>query len=269
MSLQNINTNNTKIGSQSVDELKKKNDAKLKKVCADFEAIFVAQMLKSMRESVEKSDLFGDGFGSDMYQSMFDTQLSEKIAQGSGTGIGQILYKTMAARLNGETAEADISGPISLQDLFEQRPDTSSASLLKKIQNYDSIIQEAATKYQVPSHLVYGIIAQESGGDPDVVSRAGAKGLMQLMDSTAADLGVENSFDPGENIDGGVRYLREQLDAHKNDVTLALAAYNAGPASVDKYNGVPPFRETQDYVKKVLYFANKFSKQLGQEDDNI
>ncbi len=105
------------------------------------------------------------------------------------------------------------------------------------------------------------MITQESGGNPFAVSKAGAKGLMQLMDSTATDLGVENSFSPRSNIMGGTKYLKFLLEKFDGNEQLALASYNAGPASVDKYKGIPPYIETQKYVKSVLDLKQHFDNQ--------
>lgn len=119
---------------------------------------------------------------------------------------------------------------------------------------FDELIEEAAQRHGVDADLVRAVIKVESNFDPQAVSAAGAKGLMQLMDSTAATLGVRNSFDVAQNIEGGVSYLAQQLQRFRGDPRLALAAYNAGPGAVQKYGGVPPFTETQTYVQRVLNY---------------
>lgn len=115
-----------------------------------------------------------------------------------------------------------------------------------------SLIQSAAAANGLDPALLSAVIQQESAGDPNAVSPAGAQGLMQLMPGTAADLGVSNPFDPVANVNGGARYLRQLLDRYNGDTSLALAAYNAGPRRVDQYGGVPPFPQTQNYVSSIL-----------------
>lgn len=119
---------------------------------------------------------------------------------------------------------------------------------------YVQEIRDAAERYGVPIKLVSAVIRAESGFNPRAVSRKGAQGLMQLMPGTASMLGVRNSFDPRQNIDGGVRHLRGLIDRYPHSLPLALAAYNAGEKAVAQYGGIPPFPETQDYVTKVLHF---------------
>jgi|GEM_PF-1611671 len=113
-------------------------------------------------------------------------------------------------------------------------------------------VSQAHQITKLDPELLQAVIEVESAGNPHAQSSVGAKGLMQLMDQTAKDLGVHNSFDPYENVLGGARYLSEQLQAFKGNLRLALAAYNAGPDAVRKYNDIPPYSETQDYVQKVL-----------------
>ena len=126
---------------------------------------------------------------------------------------------------------------------------------------YDSLINAAAQKYGIDPALLKGLIQQESGFDPSSASGAGAVGLAQLMPATAATLGVSNPRDPAQSIDAGAHFLRQQLDAFGGDVQKALAAYNAGPGAVQRYGGVPPYGETQDYVRKVMAYANQYRGQ--------
>ena len=114
------------------------------------------------------------------------------------------------------------------------------------------LVSKISEKYDMDEDLVNAVIRQESGFKTDAVSSAGAQGLMQLMPQTAKALGVKDAFNPVQNIEGGVKYLKNMMDKYNGNVILALAAYNAGPGNVDKYNGVPPFKETQNYVKNIL-----------------
>lgn len=148
---------------------------------------------------------------------------------------------------------------------YDWRPDASSnvgatASPLSSAdttKTTGAIVGEASQRHGVDADFIRSVIRQESGGNEHAVSRTGARGLMQLMPQTAAGLGVNDSFDRQQNVEGGTLYLRQLLEHYNGDAVKALAAYNAGPAAVDRFGGVPPYRETQNYVRRVVADYNR------------
>jgi hypothetical protein len=163
-----------------------------------------------------------------------------------------------------EPIEIDDSERTAAKDMNDSQDDDSEADL-----PFHSHIMHAAQTYQVDAALIQAIIMAESNYNPKAVSHRGAQGLMQLMPTTAKWLGVQDSFDPALNIDGGVRYFKRLLDRFDGNIKFALAAYNAGSRYVHKYGGVPPFRATRIYIKKVLNYHRIFQGQTAAAETGL
>ena len=174
-----------------------------------------------------------------------------------GRGFSQKLEKEMQKSM--EKAAADKTSATAALDKSQPLPAAHKADKTKKVladmpladQNLSTLIEAAARKYKVDPKLVAAVAEVESNGNQEAVSSAGAIGVMQLMPDTAASLGVD-PYNKQQNIEGGAKYLRQMLDTFGGDTKKAVAAYNAGPGAVKDYGGVPPYKETQNYVSKVL-----------------
>ncbi len=157
----------------------------------------------------------------------------------------------------GEDSYIDVPNKEIVALSQEALPPPPAPAATAPIEDVKTAVAGASDKHLVDADLIDSMIRAESGFNPKAVSRKGARGLMQLMPETAGKLGVENSFDVQQNVDGGTRYLRELLARYHNDLAKALAAYNAGPQRVDQYQGVPPYHETRAYVAGIIRDFNR------------
>ncbi|MGD6801610.1 lytic transglycosylase domain-containing protein [Rossellomorea aquimaris] len=209
------------------------------------------QALKTMMElqalqglnSNSKSDQPVTGTGSSFFQQLLTETLASQSNHPQLSKLGSV-SQMIPLLSNGNSlvtknAASYVSNAASVSS--SKAPDSS----------IQQIISRAAQQYNLPVKLISSVISQESGFNPDAVSHAGASGLMQLMPATARGLGVTDIFDPEQNVFAGTKYLRQMMDKYNGSLEMALAAYNAGPGNVDKYNGIPPFKETIQYVQKV------------------
>ncbi|MFA8341701.1 MAG: transglycosylase SLT domain-containing protein [Rhodothermaceae bacterium] len=227
---------------------------KLAKAAKDFESLLTSMMLKSMNKTT--GGMFGENsYGGDILDSVFENEIASNISKKKSLGIADVLFK----KITGEKLTLDMlpktispSANYARQIKSDVSGITPSTSARTRLANYEGFINNAAQKFGVDKNLIKSIILTESAANEKAVSKANAKGLMQLMDGTAADMNVKNSFDPEDNINGGTKYISKMLQQYDGNLEKALAAYNAGPGNVDKYNGIPPFKETQNYVSRVL-----------------
>ena len=178
------------------------------------------------------------------------TELQQMIGGQVPTQTQPTNTQAFASQLQTATASAAIAGTTPTDATPTSLMSTGVSELPADVP-YGAEITAAAKKYGIDPALLAGLVKQESGFNPNAGSPAGARGLTQLMPGTAAGLGVTNVLDPAQSLEGGAKYLRQQLDAFGGDVTRALAAYNAGPGAVQRYGGVPPYAETQNYVRAV------------------
>lgn len=170
-----------------------------------------------------------------------ETVSFDKVLQaGAKVKFGDLLTKPVT-NVNAQIYSNTVSGSIQ-----QNKEDYTTKTKIKEL------ISRVSQKHGVDEKLVNALVNQESGFNPNAKSKVGAMGLMQLMPSTAKGLGVTNPMDPEQNVEGGVKYLKSMLDKYNGNIILALAAYNAGPGAVDKYDGVPPYKETQNYVRSIL-----------------
>ena len=275
---------NTHIGPTAAGKtLDDGEKARLQKAAREFEAMFVAYMFKSMRATVPKSEMLDEGFGGDMMDSLLDIELGRQLARTSSLGLGEMMYR----KITGE--QLPKATPVSPREYPRVSPISASPTpvaepqhtapvpsapvrlkirhtVAERVNTYTPIIREAAEKHGVDENLLKAVIATESAGNPRARSAADAKGLMQLIDSTAQSVGVTNIWNPRDNIMGGAKYLGQMMARFSGNVERALASYNAGPGAVEKHGGIPPFRETQAYVGRVMEYLKAFAQQ--QEPDN-
>jgi hypothetical protein len=216
--------------------------------------------------SLPVAEVSNQPFEPSVFDDMFDHNFE------SSQEVNSISINTVTehdtARISHLVASVERVTPASLNP-FSQKPaeknKKATASKPKKPRPEDRfipIIMEAAQKYQVDPDIIKAIIKAESGYNPKAVSNRGAKGLMQLMPRTAKSLGVVDLFCPEQNILGGVKYFKKLLDQFNGDIKLALAAYNAGSRKVRKYKGVPPFKTTRLYIKKVFKYRQEYQQQI-------
>ncbi len=176
----------------------------------------------------------------------FEKVLQATTKSNFGTLLLNPQLKQVNANIINQTPQTSLN--TALQEVMSAQANTTTASKSQIL----NVVNQIAEKHGVDEKLVQALIKQESGFNPNAKSKAGAMGLMQLMPSTAKNLGVQDPYNVVQNVEGGVKYLKSMLNKYNGNVILALAAYNAGPGAVDKYDGVPPYKETQNYVRNIL-----------------
>lgn len=260
------------------------NREALAKSAREFEAVFMNSLLKAMRKTVPENKLFNSGGATKFYRQMHDAEIAKTLTTGhAGMGIADMIVNQFASHVDAEAAARagkDIPDPIAAptplgppapqalsryQSMSRIGSEVATRARMRglaaaqgsgvadTLARFEDEIHGAAADSGLDPALILAVVMEESGGDPQARSHKGATGLMQLMPTTAAEVGVQDPTSPTQNLRGGAGYLARMLRRYDGRLDLALAAYNAGPGNVDKAGGqVPPFRETRQYVDRVL-----------------
>ncbi len=279
--------------------------AKLANAAKEFESLMTAMMIKSMTQTTKGmfgDDSFGGDYYDTIFQNQIADYISKNQSIGiagmlykklTGEDLKTAPVAPVSPELNSKVDfKTNLKGAPGIAP-WENTPETMpskstpeiipsksipvisplkstkgitpSTSSQKRLNKYEDIIEKAAETFGVNKNIIKSVILTESAANNNAISGAKAKGLMQLIDSTASEMGVNNIWDPAQNIFGGTKYLAGLLRKYNGDLNLALASYNAGPENVDKYDGIPPFEETQNYVTRVKGYLKHFN---GAEDGN-
>jgi Rod binding domain-containing protein len=265
----------------------------LRTAAQEFEGMFVNLLLKSMRSTVMESDLIENKGEMNTYRDLLDQEMSKNLGAGpNGLGIANLIidrYMPMLDAIDASTKDGaqemnplprpsvrkalDAYGPSAMPSTEQggslmSRAREAGSVVADTLRTYGPVIQKAADQTGLDPELILAVIVKESSGRADAQSSRGAQGLMQLMPATAAELGVTDSLDPVQNIQGGAKYLAYLRDRFGDDLPLVLAGYNAGPGNVERAGRtVPPFAETEKYVARVGDLYSQLKGENAEGDD--